>query len=68
MVGPVWLSLPYSFCLFQIYVCGFLFQQSYTVLREEDIKQRQEDDIIRVATVLSISMVDASILLRHYSW
>ncbi|XP_044499613.1 probable E3 ubiquitin-protein ligase ARI7 [Mangifera indica] len=43
-------------------------QQSYTVLREEDIKQRQEDDIIRVATVLSISMVDASILLRHYSW
>ncbi|XP_031287250.1 probable E3 ubiquitin-protein ligase ARI7 [Pistacia vera] len=43
-------------------------QQSYTVLKEEDIQQRQEDDITRVSTVLSISRVDASILLRQYNW
>ncbi|KAH7572777.1 hypothetical protein ACOSP7_006108 [Xanthoceras sorbifolium] len=43
-------------------------QQSYTVLKEDDICQRQEDDITRVSTVLSISRVDASILLRHYNW
>ncbi|KAJ0036083.1 hypothetical protein Pint_25732 [Pistacia integerrima] len=49
-------------------MCGFLFQQSYTVLKEEDIQQRQEDDITRVSTVLSISRVDASILLRQYNW
>ncbi|CAK7322591.1 unnamed protein product [Dovyalis caffra] len=42
--------------------------QSYTVLKEEDIHQRQEDDITRVSTVLSISRVAASILLRHYNW
>ncbi|TXG72856.1 hypothetical protein EZV62_001435 [Acer yangbiense] len=43
-------------------------QQSYTVLREEDIHQHQEDDITRVSTVLSISRVDASILLRYFNW
>lgn len=43
-------------------------QQSYTVLKEADIKRRQEDDITRVSTVLSISKFDASILLRHYNW
>ncbi|KAJ4723272.1 RBR-type E3 ubiquitin transferase [Melia azedarach] len=43
-------------------------QQSYTVLKEADIKQLQEDDITKVSTVLSISRVDASILLRHYNW
>lgn len=43
-------------------------QQSYTVLREADIKCQQEDDITKVSTVLSISRVDASILLRHYNW
>ncbi|KAG6741370.1 hypothetical protein POTOM_054604 [Populus tomentosa] len=44
-----------------------LGSQSYTVLKEEDIRQRQEDDITRVSTVLSISRVAASILLRHYN-
>ncbi|ESR56309.1 hypothetical protein CICLE_v10019506mg [Citrus x clementina] len=43
-------------------------QHSYTVLREADIKCQQEDDITKVSTVLSISRVDASILLRHYNW
>lgn len=50
-------------------MCSFtFFQQSYTVLKDEDILQRQEDDITRVSTVLSISRDDASILLRHYNW
>ncbi|KAG5237375.1 zinc finger family protein [Salix suchowensis] len=43
-------------------------QQNYTVLSEEDIRQRQDDDVTRIATVLSISKVAASILLRHYNW
>ncbi|XVF29276.1 hypothetical protein REPUB_Repub15cG0106900 [Reevesia pubescens] len=43
-------------------------QPSYTVLKEADIKRRQEDDISKVSTVLSISRVDATILLRHYHW
>ncbi|KAH9783718.1 putative E3 ubiquitin-protein ligase ARI7 [Citrus sinensis] len=43
-------------------------KHSYTVLREADIKCQQEDDITKVSTVLSISRVDASILLRHYNW
>ncbi|KAL9377560.1 hypothetical protein Peur_028895 [Populus x canadensis] len=47
---------------------SFRFQQSYTVLKEEDILNRQEDDVTRVSTVLSITRVAASILLRHYNW
>ncbi|XP_022761750.1 probable E3 ubiquitin-protein ligase ARI7 isoform X2 [Durio zibethinus] len=43
-------------------------QLGYTVLNEADIKQRQEDDISKVSTVLSISRFDATILLRHYNW
>lgn len=43
-------------------------QQNYTVLSEVDIRQRQEEDISRVATVLSISRVSACILLRYYNW
>ncbi|XVF65470.1 hypothetical protein PTKIN_Ptkin09bG0252100 [Pterospermum kingtungense] len=43
-------------------------QLGYTVLKEADIKQRQEDDISKVSTVLSISRVNAIILLRHYNW
>ncbi|KAG5242104.1 E3 ubiquitin-protein ligase [Salix suchowensis] len=47
---------------------SFRSQKSYTVLKEEDILHRQEDDVTRVSTVLSISRVAASILLRHYNW
>ncbi|KAF9677000.1 hypothetical protein SADUNF_Sadunf08G0061800 [Salix dunnii] len=43
-------------------------QQNYTILSEGDIRQRQDDDIMRIATVLSISKVAASILLRYYNW
>ncbi|KAK8684855.1 hypothetical protein V6N13_040870 [Hibiscus sabdariffa] len=43
-------------------------KQGYTVLKEADIKQRQEDDISKVSTVLSISKVEATILLRRYNW
>ncbi|KAJ4840373.1 putative E3 ubiquitin-protein ligase ari7 [Turnera subulata] len=43
-------------------------QLSYTVLKEEDIRQRQEDDITKVSTVLSIPREAACILLRRYNW
>ncbi|KAL2328848.1 hypothetical protein Fmac_022275 [Flemingia macrophylla] len=43
-------------------------EQNFTILTESDIRQRQEDDITTVATVLSISRVFASILLRHHNW
>ncbi|KAK3014811.1 hypothetical protein RJ639_009638 [Escallonia herrerae] len=43
-------------------------QINYTVLREEDIRQRQEDDITKICTVLSVSRVAACMLLRRYNW
>ncbi|GAB2277157.1 Probable E3 ubiquitin-protein ligase ari8 [Dionaea muscipula] len=43
-------------------------QQNFLILGEADIRQRQEDDITRISTVLSISRVEAGILLRHYNW
>lgn len=43
-------------------------QKNYTVLKEEDIRQRQEDDINRISAVLSIPRVAACILLRRYNW
>ncbi|XP_022720182.1 probable E3 ubiquitin-protein ligase ARI8 [Durio zibethinus] len=43
-------------------------QQNYTILSEVDIRHRQEDDIMRISTVLSISKAEAGILLRFYSW
>uniref|UniRef100_A0A0E0DFL2 RBR-type E3 ubiquitin transferase n=1 Tax=Oryza meridionalis TaxID=40149 RepID=A0A0E0DFL2_9ORYZ len=43
-------------------------QQNYSILSEADIQQRQEDDINRVSTVLSISKSEACVLLRNYNW
>jgi ariadne-1 len=43
-------------------------QSNYTILSEEDILQRQEEAITAISTVLSISRVDAGILLRHFKW
>ncbi|KAK9159503.1 hypothetical protein Syun_005844 [Stephania yunnanensis] len=43
-------------------------QQNYTILSEADIHERQEEDILRISTVLSIPRVAATILLRHYNW
>ncbi|KAK9997871.1 hypothetical protein SO802_017474 [Lithocarpus litseifolius] len=49
-------------------VVSHRYQQSFTILSEADIHQRQEDDIMRISTVLSISKFAASILLRYYNW
>uniref|UniRef100_A0A0D9W6L3 RBR-type E3 ubiquitin transferase n=1 Tax=Leersia perrieri TaxID=77586 RepID=A0A0D9W6L3_9ORYZ len=43
-------------------------QLNYSILSEADIQQRQEDDINRVSTVLSISKSEACVLLRNYNW
>ncbi|XP_038885036.1 probable E3 ubiquitin-protein ligase ARI8 [Benincasa hispida] len=43
-------------------------EQNYTILNESDIRQRQEDDITRISSVLSISRVAAIVLLRHFNW
>ncbi|PIA53358.1 hypothetical protein AQUCO_00900141v1 [Aquilegia coerulea] len=43
-------------------------EENYTVLGEDDIRRRQEEDILEVSSVLSISTFQASILLRHYNW
>ncbi|PWA38893.1 IBR domain-containing protein [Artemisia annua] len=45
-----------------------MFQKKFTVLKEEDIKQRQEDDITKIVSVLSISRDSACMLLRCFSW
>jgi len=44
------------------------FQKNFCVLREEDIRRHQMDNIERVSVVLSITEVEASILLRHFHW
>ncbi|KAH9300129.1 hypothetical protein KI387_011712, partial [Taxus chinensis] len=43
-------------------------QMYYTILSEQDIHERQEEAIENVSTVLSISRVEAGILLRHFKW
>ncbi|KMT16341.1 hypothetical protein BVRB_3g054880 [Beta vulgaris subsp. vulgaris] len=43
-------------------------EKTYTVLKEGDIRQRQEENISHVSAVLSISRVAASILLCNYKW
>ncbi|KAK2986165.1 hypothetical protein RJ640_008848 [Escallonia rubra] len=42
--------------------------KNYTILREEDILRRVEDDITEVATVLSVSRFAASMLLHRHKW
>ncbi|CAA7060499.1 unnamed protein product [Microthlaspi erraticum] len=41
---------------------------SYVVLKEEDIRKQQRDDIERLSTILSISQAEAIVLLLHYHW
>ncbi|KAK9989329.1 hypothetical protein SO802_029568 [Lithocarpus litseifolius] len=43
-------------------------KQSYIVLKESDIQQRQENDITEVSNVLSISKAAATVLLLNYNW
>ncbi|KAM7278254.1 hypothetical protein ACFE04_005388 [Oxalis oulophora] len=47
---------------------GRLEARNYSVLNEADIQQRQDVDIKKISTVLSISKVAAAILLRYYNW
>ncbi|CAN6582349.1 hypothetical protein ACFX13_034550 [Malus domestica] len=49
-------------------VTSHRYQQNYNVLTEADIRQHQEEDIMRISTVLSIPKFAASILLRYYNW
>ncbi|OMO88567.1 Zinc finger, C6HC-type [Corchorus olitorius] len=43
-------------------------QLGYSVLDESDIKQRQEDDLTSVSTLLSLTKSESIILLGHYNW
>ncbi|KAD4584082.1 hypothetical protein E3N88_21683 [Mikania micrantha] len=43
-------------------------EQNYTILNEADIHMRQEDNIKKISSILSISSDAAAILLRHYNW
>ncbi|XP_065847102.1 probable E3 ubiquitin-protein ligase ARI8 [Euphorbia lathyris] len=43
-------------------------EKFYTVLKEEEIKQRQNDDITEISSVLSIPRKAATILLCSYKW
>ncbi|XP_071732112.1 probable E3 ubiquitin-protein ligase ARI8 isoform X2 [Rutidosis leptorrhynchoides] len=43
-------------------------QQNYSILSEADIRKRQENDILKISSILSISKNAAAILLRHYNW
>ncbi|XP_057475855.1 probable E3 ubiquitin-protein ligase ARI8 isoform X2 [Actinidia eriantha] len=49
------------------HIIFYRHQQTYTILSEADICQRQEESIMEISTVLSISRVAASILLHHYN-
>ncbi|XP_002983678.2 probable E3 ubiquitin-protein ligase ARI8 isoform X1 [Selaginella moellendorffii] len=43
-------------------------QINFVILSEAEIRQRQEQSITSVATVLSVPRIDAVILLRHFKW
>ncbi|CAH9131482.1 unnamed protein product [Cuscuta epithymum] len=43
-------------------------QKNFTVLEEEDIRKRQEDDIHRISALLSIPRVASCLLLRRCNW
>ncbi|KAJ0570230.1 putative transcription factor C2H2 family [Helianthus annuus] len=45
-----------------------MFQKNYTILKEDDIRQRQEHDITRICSVLSVSRDYACMLFRPYNW
>ncbi|KAM7256120.1 hypothetical protein ACFE04_011861 [Oxalis oulophora] len=43
-------------------------QLDYTVLTEDDIKRAQDDDILSLCGVLSLSREEATMILRHFNW
>ncbi|KAF9605868.1 hypothetical protein IFM89_019840 [Coptis chinensis] len=45
-----------------------IHRKKYIVLNKDDIQQRQEDDITKISSLLSITRVSATILLLHYKW
>lgn len=51
-------------------LCTFiiLLQTNFTVLSEKDIRQRQDEAVATITNFLSISPVDAGVLLRHFKW
>jgi hypothetical protein len=67
LCGSLIFFKPYC-SVYLITVLLFKFQQNYSVLSEDDIKQHQADDMNRVSTVLSISKAEACALLRSYNW
>ncbi|KAL1535259.1 RBR-type E3 ubiquitin transferase [Salvia divinorum] len=46
----------------------YVLQKNYTILKEEDIQERQFEDITKISTVLSIPREAACILLWRYNW
>lgn len=42
--------------------------RSYRILKKEDVRQRQEDAIAEVSTVLSVPRPAATILLHRFNW
>lgn len=79
-IFDVWVYMLYSIMVVHLrYICSlslflygfctaFMLQKNYIVLKEEDIRRRQEDDIVRISAVLSIPRVAACMLLRQYKW
>ncbi|AAF29394.1 Contains similarity to Ariadne-2 protein from Drosophila melanogaster gb/AJ010169 and contains an IBR PF/01485 and a zf-C3HC4 (RING finger) PF/00097 domain. ESTs gb/AA585849, gb/T42014 come from this gene [Arabidopsis thaliana] len=49
-------------------IASYRSKSNYVVLKEEDIRRHQNDDVGRVSAVLSITDVEASTLLLHYHW
>ncbi|KAL2641981.1 hypothetical protein R1flu_009568 [Riccia fluitans] len=45
-----------------------LSQSNYTIMSEADIRLRQEEAISTITNFLSVSNVEAGILLRHFKW
>ncbi|KAK8580939.1 hypothetical protein V6N13_143994 [Hibiscus sabdariffa] len=45
-----------------------MFRQNCSVLTEADVRQRMTDTIAEVSSVLSLSKIEAGILLLHYNW
>ncbi|XP_076886986.1 putative E3 ubiquitin-protein ligase ARI8 isoform X2 [Bidens hawaiensis] len=43
-------------------------QKNYTILKEDDIRECQEEDITTICSVLSVSRDYACMLLRSYNW
>lgn len=45
-----------------------LLQAHYAILSDEDIEARQAEAVKSVASVLSVTEEEATILLRHFKW